>query len=344
MQVTDVLVGCLVGIALAVFGYSLVGRLEKIYYFYKQKKMRTRIVQEVLNLTLVQRSTFRLEVLAGDYKGFTGEAVCNVVGKDFFVLQLLDAFGAHQWTDVSLRMFFPVNQKGKMSFYHLTSVASKSVRKDHVTELTLNVPYEILAGQNRETLRFSPPKHSVLGLGMWIMNPGKPLPTHKNDLEKPHLAYTSRGNNDMGLENISAGGMCLVIHERAMWHRSQNMKPGAHLLFLLVLANKEKDVAKPPRTVSSHTEGAQEAPPEAAENTHPPAKSKTSSFWLSCRVRALLHMEKENFWKVCLQYDAWSHIEGEVTNIVWFPTDGSKTVPPLSTWILRTHLDLMKKT
>ncbi len=332
MQVTDVLIGCGVGIALAILSYSVGGRLRKAYFFYKQKKMKARIVQKLMHLALAQRSTFRIEVLDGDFKGFTGEAVCNTAGKNNFILQIVDTFGAHQWTNVPIRMFFPINQKGKISFYHFTCVAHESMRKSSFTELVLALPDAIEPGQNRESLRFSPPKDRVLALGMWILNASKPLPTHKKDLAKPQLTYTAKGNNDMGLDNISAGGMCVFIHERQMWERSKYMKPGAHLLFLVVLANKTKE-APPPK---AEAEGGKQEAKEA------PVQNKTMSFWLSCRVRALLHIEKENFWRVCLQFDAWSLIEGEVSTIEWFPADSTKSVPPLSTWIMRTHLETVK--
>ncbi len=258
MQTTDVFWGCAAGIVLAIVTYNIVGRVRKAYTFYRQRAKSKKIVQDFLHASIPQRSTFRLEVLQGEFKGLYAEGVCSAVDAKSFRLQVTNAFGVHQWTDAPISMFFPITQDEVQTFYHFSAVAHSADRNENYTELTFAVPPSISPGQNRAFLRFTPPKPLVLAFGLWLMQGARPLPLHKEELAKPFLLYKLHANNTMELDNISAGGMRVFIHESGMNYKGELFKPGAHVLFLLVLVGKNlgknkkelKKVPVPPRTAA----------------------------------------------------------------------------------------------
>ncbi len=370
MNTTDVLWVCTISIAVAVALYSVSGRLRKSYVYYKQKKRNAAIVQKLLQASIPQRSTFRLEVTQGDFKGLCAEGVCGAADKKTFHLQVTNTFGVHQWIAVPISMFFPVTLEGVQTFYHFTSMAHAAHRKENYTELTFVLPPSISPGQNRAFLRFSPPKPLVLALSLWLLQGTRPLPQSRESLAKPFLLSMPQTNNDMELDNISAGGMRILLYENGMKQYSEYFKPDARLLFLLVLVGKNKKEIKKmhaisPKIVDGSTTSAQGSivlltdsitqknPKEilkknestnTIENTNDEeAQVHTQSFMLSCRVRALIHAEDDALWQICTRFDAWAAIEEDVDKISWFPTDSDKSVPPLATWIMRAHMEQTKK-
>ncbi len=355
MQVYEVLLGCAIGIALAVLSYNLAHRIKKILYKRRQNKQRLRIVQDVLHAALAQRSNIRLEVMQGDFKGFSAEGIFNAVAGDHMILQVTDAFGAHQWVNVPLILFLSIQQKGKSSFFHFTTQAFKAVRKGSFTELHMHLPQEISPGQKRAFLRYTPPKHDVFGLGLWLTAGNTPMPTSRDALGKPYLIFRPKAQNDMVLDNISAGGLRVYIHERAMASCEHLLTRDAQILFLVVLANKNKEVtekveqaknvqgaAQPQAQAQAQAKG--EASPQAPKEAQDSEEEKsTVSFWISCRVAMRTHVEKNNLWLVAVRFENWAPVSDNSKKITWFPTDSNKSIPPLSAWVMRSHMLQTKK-
>ncbi len=367
MLVSEVLIGCAAGIGLAMFGYAMAHRLRKILYVRKQNKQRAQIVQEVMHAALAQRSNIRLEVMQGDFKGFSAEGIFNAVTGNDMILQITDAFGAHQWTHAPLILFLSIQQKGKTSFFHFTTAAFAAVRKGSFTELHMHLPDAVSPGQKRSFLRYTPPKTDVFGLGLWLMPGNAPLPTSRDGLDKPFLVYRPQAQNDMVLDNISAGGLRILIHERAMAQGAHLLEKDANLLFLVVLANAKKDAPEKIDTAaaSQNTEQGQaqtqaqpqtqaQAQAQATQKQHAPEQNtkeqnnaeqekSTVSFWISCRVAMRTHVEKNNLWQVAVRFENWSPVVENTKKIQWFPTDSNKSIPPLSAWVMRSHMLQTKK-
>ncbi len=334
MLVSEVLMGCIAGIALAVASYSIAGRVKKVLYTRQQNKQRAQIVYNVLHAALAQRAVIRMEVMQGDFKGFSAEGICNAVTPDHMILQITDAFGAHQWTDVPLILFLCIQQNKKTSYFHFTAKAFTSVRKGSFTELHMTIPDSVSPGQKRAFLRYTPPKTSVMGMGMWLMAGNAPLPTTRDALGKPYLFYRPNAHNDMVLDNISAGGLRIFIHERAMAHSAHLLEKDANLLFLLVLANKKAKEA---------VENTEQKADEAQDDNNKEQEKNTLSFWISCRVAMRSHQEKNNLWQVAVRFENWAPLDEKTKKIMWFPTDSNKSIPPLSTWVMRSHMEETKK-
>ncbi len=357
MLVSEVLMGCAAGIALAIAGYSLTDRLKKVFFARNQKKQRMRIVQNTLHAALAQRSVVRLEVMQGDFKGFSAEGIFNAVSQEHLIIQITDAFGAHQWTDVPLILFFSIQQNKKTSFFHFTTKAAKAVRRSSFTELYLLLPESVSPGQKRAFLRYTPPKTAVFGLGLWPMTGNTALPTMRTSLGKPLFIFRPQAHNDMVLDNISAGGLRVFVHERAMAHASHLLEKEAHVLFLLVLANtknKEAERKAAQAAQQAGSQGAGQTPAHAAvpspadtpvqpKDEQQENQGSTLSFWISCRVAMRHHVEKNNLWQIAVRFENWAHVDEKSKKILWFPTDSNKSIPPLSTWIMRSHMEQTKK-
>ncbi len=336
MIVSDVLIICALSIGVAVFGYGLVNKLRKFFLLRGQNKRRSHIVQEILHQALAQRSLLRMEVMQGDFQGFSAEGSCNTITKSHIVLQVTDAFGTHQWVDVPLQVFFSIQQNGKASFYHFVGRTLKSTRRDSFTELHVALPKSISPGQKRAFLRYTPPKPSILALGMWILADTSPLPQTRSSLAKPHLLFRPTTQNDMVLDNISAGGLRVCLHERAMERYKSRIKCGSRLLFLLVLANKKNADEHEAFTLDSQQE-------QSEDGSHVAVEKTTLNFWLSCEVMSLLQEEKNNLWKVAMRFEKWAYLDEGYKKIEWFPTDSNRSIPALSTWIMRAHMEQTRK-
>ncbi len=369
MHTTDVIWACIASIIGAIVLYTVIGRVHKIYGFYKQRKRNQNIVQDLLQTSISQRGTFRLEVMQGEFKGLCAEGICSNVGAKFFSLQVTNAFGVHKWVSVPITMFFPVSKDGVPTFYHFSAVAHAADRRENFTELTFALPPAITPGQNRAFLRFAPPKPLIRGVDLWLMQGSRPLPLYGKELPEPFLQYQAHGNTNMVLENISAGGMRIFIHEHGMGYNAESFKPGSHLLFFLTLVSKKKKDSKKiplPQVQNVKLDQAGKAPmqgPAIAQMAASPMEAQivdgqvleaadteeqwqNQSFWLSCRVRSLVHAEQDKLWQMSVRFEAWALLketeEGAEKN-AWFPTDADQSVPPLATWIMRAHMEQTKK-
>ncbi len=334
MLVSHVILACIGGIILAILLYSFTDKVRAFFAHRAQKKRRIAIVQSITHAAMAQRSLMRMEVMQGDFQGFTAEGTCIAITQDHLILQVTDAFGAHQWLDVPLQIFFSIQQNGQTSFFHFVGMTFKSQRKGTLTELYVQTPANISPGQKRAFLRYAPPKPSILGMCMWLASNADPLPLSKSDIKKPFLLYRPNSQNDMVLDNISAGGLRVCIHERVMEQHLQKVKQSDRLLFLLVLANKQaKDSSAQPELKSA----------EEAKAENGATEKNSVGFWLSCRVITLIHIEKSNLWQVSMRFEKWAHLDEANPKIEWFPTDSNKSIPALSTWIMRTHMEQTKK-
>ncbi len=336
MAVSDVLILCLLSILVAVLGYEFVGKLRKTLYIRKQKKRTRKITQDILHTTLAQRALLRMEVMQGDYQGFSAEGTCSAITNEHLILQIADAFGAHRWTDVPLQIFFSVQMKGKTAYFHFVGYSTKSIRKGTLTELQIALPDFISPGQKRAFLRYSPPKPSILALALWHLSDATPLPQAGSSLAKPLMFFRPNTNNEMVLDNISAGGLRICIHDRTMERYALSLKPHTHLLFLLVLANKNY------LDEQENFEVDKEQDNDEAQNQNSTEKT-TLSFWLSCRTLSVIQDERKNLWKVAVCFEKWAYLDDGTKKIEWFPTDSTRSIPALSTWIMRSHMEQTKK-
>ncbi len=334
MAVSDVLILCLLCILVAVLGYGFVGKLRKTLYIRKQKKRNRKITQDILHATLAQRALLRMEVMQGDFQGFAAEGTCSTITNEHLILQIADAFGAHRWTNVPLQIFFSVQTKGKTAYYHFVGYSTKSIRKGALTELHIALPESISPGQKRAFLRYTPPKPSILALALWHLSDEKPLPQVGSSLEKPLMFFRPNTNNEMVLDNISAGGLRICIHDRTMERYTSALKLNTHLLFLLVLSNKNSFDEQEDFDINTEQD---------TDETQNSTEKTTLSFWLSCRVLSVIQDKRKNLWKVAVCFEKWAHLDDSTKKIEWFPTDSNRSIPALSTWIMRSHMEQTKR-
>ncbi len=328
MQVTHILLGCALGIVIAMIAYGLEQKFYKKFIQCKAHSARMQIVKKLLNMALEQRSNFHLEILHGEFKGANIVGTCLSLEKQTVVIQVLDAFASHQWANSTMSFYFSIVDDQKTSFYHFTGFCFAAKRQGKVTELSIALPPIIDPGQRRSCLRFIPPKNSVRGLGLWIIPPNSPLPTHKLKLKKPLLTYDPHSTNSIFLDNVSAGGLRLCVQEALMPEDTQILEKGTHLLMVLALKEPAKKHTNEP---NANTDNNLKNAPDKEKNS--------LALWLSCRVTSLNHAEKERVWHMGVQFETWATITQAHQDITWFPIDKNGYIPPLSVWVMRCHME-----
>ncbi len=312
MQIFDVLLFFSSSIAFAIFLYWIIPLCRKRIFDYRHTAFKKRLVTDLINRAMGQRTKFRLEVIDGDLAGASGEGFCTQAKNGSLTIEFIETFAAQQWQNANCRIFFHIIQSQKTIFFHFTGKCNLAKRNGHFTDLFFDIPLQLESGQKRKSLRCPPPKYALLGMGIWPLGTSQPLPNSKLGLTKPYMSYRPDQCNEIVLYDISAGGMRIMTSTTVSETYGSKVKAGTHILCLLILNN-------------------------------PQAKKKKSALWLSSRVISNDYLESAKVWQTCMRFDTWATMEEGNDNIMWFPNDENDCVPTLAPIILRWNIELNKK-
>ncbi len=313
MELTQVLLffsACIIG---AIFLYWIIPLGKKKLFEYKHNARKKRLIADLINKSISQRSKFRIEILDGTLEGNSCEGVCSLSRNNQISIELVETFAAQQLKNSSCRIFFQIMQGKKIAFFHFNATCLDTSRRKDFTTAIFNIPLQIESGQKRKSLRCVPPRDSILGVGVWKLGKDQPLPTKKGDIAQPLFAYRPRHNNIMGLQNISAGGIRLLFQkENEDSELIKKFKMGEHILCLLMIST-------------------------------PFLEKKNLALWVSCRVVSKVYQKKEKAWQLGLSFAAWASMDEGKKEIFWFPNDENSCVPALAPVILRWNIEQNKK-
>ena len=310
MDLTNTLL-IILGLVVAIGIVFWVGQRIAAYLASKRSlSVRTRIARDIISASIDQRSTYRLEVQRGEFKGYKAEGQCVQITDMWLVLDMGGAFASDHWDGEEVLVFFQTSFRRKPSFYQFHAVIAGVHKKMHTTILRLPIPPHLDPGQKRSFLRVTPQHGAVLGVGMWPISDTAPLPVSVSKLAPPLLNYRPGKAELLGLDNISAGGMRLTVDKSIDLGSMVDLDKGSHILCLLVLKHME-------------------------ENKRPLA------FWLACCITSAIK-EGEHCNYVGTRFTNWALMETGLDQICWFPINKDKSVAPLATWVMRHHLEQNK--
>ncbi len=312
MQVSHVLLffsACIIG---AIFLYWIIPLIRKRMIDYQNNARKVRIINDLLNRAIGQRSKFNIEVTDGELKGFAGEGICAVADGQHMEIEIADTFAAQQLQDCHCRIFFQVIHTNTIGFFHFSEKCINVSRRGAIAILTFVLPSQLESGQKRKTLRCKPPQDAINAIGVWGIAPDQPLPTKKDDIKDPIFTYQPRKQNVIALKDISAGGMHLLYRPKEDNDKSQQLKVGSHVLCLLML-------------------------------NIPQTEKKILALWASCRVVSQSFDEKEKIWSIGLSFVTWAGMDEGKSEIIWFPNDENGSIPILAPVILRWNMQQNKK-
>jgi hypothetical protein len=178
--------------------------------------------------------------------------------------------------------------------------------------LELEFPPQILPLQKRSYVRISPMPSHILGMGLWALDPTRPLPLDSTSLGCAALSYRPGKLTQCSLLNLSAGGMRMGVPDVLLKQLPANITLQSQVLCLLLLRSPDSDQPMP--------------------------------FWLACTIVSLMEDRKDAANVIVgVKFKAWSLSEVGNSDIFWFPAGKSGEVPPLASWVLRHQLEQNKR-
>ena len=178
----------------------------------------------------------------------------------------------------------------------------------------LSMPKEIDAGQKRHFIRVKPPKDLVRVIGVWEMDPAKPIPRNTCEIGRPLLHYKAGMENELvQVADISATGMALRFPAESLDDKPVDLDKGSQLLCLIIYqVNKEDRVV---------------------------------TFWCTCDVLNV-RMQKEPIPALVLgtEFSNWAVLEQGKSEINWFHSTPKSGVSPITQWVMQMDIQQRKLT
>lgn len=293
-----------------------------LWYFYKkrllvastkfEKSQRKKIAHALLERAVDQRSTLRIENAMGDTSLEVVEGICIKITHAEMLVSVSNTVHSVDLIEKFVKIYFTVSLKSKINYFQCNTKVLSGKNSEGTLLLRMLMPKAIDTGQKRNFVRVTPHKDAVLALAVWPLSKKEPLPSQYAVLDPATFQYRPEKINEITLENISGGGMRLVITVEESRHSDIDLTLGSRLLVLVVLRSDDTGKAMP--------------------------------YWVAGQVRMATELKSpRNGLAVGLSYMYWAVMErGKTTPIAWFPADASGGISPLAAWTIRHHLEQHK--
>ncbi len=312
------LLGVTVGLEALLFGIALIAACAFLIALRRKRLLerdfalrQRRVVLELLNAAVDQRSVMELEFHAEDMHGRLLSGPCSQVGENFLTVDVGLEYSVHSWTGETVEVSFKLAYKGSPAFYRFTSRVITMQPGPRAVSIKLELPLFIQPMQKRNYVRVIPLPSHLLGMGLWSLDPAKPLPLDSTGLGRAAVSYRPGKLTQCSLLNLSAGGMRVAVPQAFLQQFPSELKLQSHILCLLLLRAPDSEQPLP--------------------------------FWLACTVLSLVEDQSDtSVIIVGLKFRAWALSETGSSGIFWFPTGKAGEVSPLASWVLRHQLEQSK--
>jgi hypothetical protein len=302
----------LAALALVVGAGYLVATLRRHRLKRFHTRQRERVVTELLNSAIDQRSTMELEFGSEDLQGRKLSGVCTAVEKGAVTVDVPLDHSLETWTGEPVEVSFKLDYKDTNTYYRFDSQVLGMRTGPSSVFLDLGLPHYIHPLQKRTYLRINPLPNYILGMGLWTIDPTQPLPMDSTSLGCAALSYRPGRLTQCSLLNLSAGGMRMGVPQALLHQFPTSLTLQSQLLCLLLLRSHDSEHPMP--------------------------------FWLVCTVVSLGEdLEDESNVIIGVKFKAWSLAEVGNSDIFWFPAGKTEEVPPLASWVLRHQLEQNKR-
>lgn len=273
---------------------------------------RAKVAHALLEKALDQRSTLRIEHALGDRGTETILGTCTNITATALFVAVDNTVNSVELVDKTVKIYFTVSLKRKVNYFQFIAQVVDCKAAPGTLVLRMTLPRYIDTGQKRNFVRVSPHKESVLALALWPMNEAAPLPPQSEGLPFPLLQYRPNTSQEITLDNISGGGMRIIITVEETRQCEIDLALGGRLLVLVVLRS---------------------------DDTHKPLP-----YWIVGKIRMISELKSpQNGIAVGFSYMHWAAMERNRDNpISWFPADARGGIAPLASWTMRHHLEQHK--
>lgn len=272
---------------------------------------RKSIARELLERAIDQRALMRIELLT-DKNAEPTKGTCTKIVDDTIFITINNSVNSLEMLEKKVKIYFCVNMKRKENYFQFVTTVLDFTPFQANYSMRLAMPESIDTGQKRNFVRVVPHKEAVLALAVWSLAEGDDLPQKYEDLPPANFQFRPDKDNEITLDNISGGGMRMLIKVDEAALAEIKLVMGGRLLVLVVLRS---------------------------DDTHRPMP-----YWTVGKVR-MIHgaSDSEEGISVGLAFVKWALMErGKDTPISWFPADTSGGIAPLASWTMRHHLEQHK--
>lgn len=278
----------------------------------KEAAQRKKIVYALLEKALDQRSTLRIENALQNDSAESIQGTCTQITQDALFVTVNNTVNSVDLVEKTVKIYFTVNLKRKLNYFQCIVKVLDCKPSAGSLLLHTSLPKSIDTGQKRNFVRVTPHKEAVLALAIWPVDEQNVLPAQSADLPHPLLQYRPNKIHEVTLDNISGGGMRVIITVEESLQSDIDLTLGGRLLVLVVLRSDET--------------------------------YKPMPYWVIGKIRMVSELKSpQNGIAVGFSYLHWAAMEkGKDTLISWFPADASGGIAPLATWTMRHHLEQHK--
>ena len=295
-------------VALSVTITVVKGRLQTI----RHEAKRAEMIRSMLETAQEQNEIFDLNIdERHSHKGLAGTLTKILPTQlELEVLSYVSRELEGTSADIYFRAMLPEGQ----AFFKFHSTIQQVKGNYEKSFLLLSMPKEIDAGQKRHFIRVRPPKDLVRVIGVWEMDPTKPIPRNTCEIGRPLLHYKAGMEDELvQVADISATGMALRFPAESLEDKPVDLKKGSQLLCLIIY-----QVSKDDRVVT---------------------------FWCTCDV---LNIRMQNGPEPALilgtEFSNWAVLEQGKSEINWFHSTPKSGVSPITQWVMQMDIQQRKLT
>ena len=295
-------------VALCVTLVVVKGRLQTI----RQEAKRTEMIRSMLETAQGQNEIFDLNVEERhSHKGLAGTLTKILTTQlELEVLSYVSRELEGTLAEVYFRAMLPEGP----AFFKFHSTIQQVKGSYEKSYLMLSMPKEIDAGQKRHFIRVKPPKDLVRVIGVWEMDPAKPIPRNTCEIGRPLLHYKAGMENELvQVADISATGMALRFPAESLEDKPVDLDKGSQLLCLIIYqVNREERVV---------------------------------TFWCTCDVLNI-RMQNEPAPALIMgtEFSNWAVLEQGKCEINWFHSTPKSGVSPITQWVMQMDIQQRKLT
>ena len=295
-------------VALSVTLVVVKGRLQSI----RHEAKRAGMIRHMLETAQEQNEIFDLNAEERhSHKGLAG-TLTKILGSQL-ELEIL-SYVSRELEGTPVEVFFRAMLPEGPAFFKFQSTVQQVKGSYEKSYIMLAMPKEIDAGQKRHFIRVKPPKDLVRVIGVWEMDPAKPIPRNTCEIGRPLLHYKAGMENELvQVADISATGMALRFPAESLDDKPVDLDKGSQLLCLIIYqVNKEDRVV---------------------------------TFWCTCDVLNV-RMQKEPIPALVLgtEFSNWAVLEQGKSEINWFHSTPKSGVSPITQWVMQMDIQQRKLT
>ena len=295
-------------VALSVTLTVVKGRLQTI----RHEAKRAEMIRSMLETAQEQNEIFDLNIdERHSHKGLAG--TLTKILPATLELEIL-SYASRELEGTKAEVYFRAMLPEGPAFFKFLATVQQVKGSYEKSYLMLSMPKEIDAGQKRHFIRVRPPKDLVRVIGVWEMDPAKPVPRNTCEIGRPLLHYKTGMEDELvQVADISATGMALRFPAESLDDKPVDLNKGSQLLCLIIY-----QVSKDDRVVT---------------------------FWCTCDVLNIrMQTGPDPALILGTEFSNWAVLEQGKSEINWFHSTPKSGVSPITQWVMQMDIQQRKLT